>query len=346
MKKKYLSLVFCFIIAFCLSGCIRVKEELKVNSDKTIDLKLTMATKKSEETVDSDDSVSMFDTSDMLKFSDEQIEEMEKAGYTVTDYDKDGYEGKVVEIKNVPFDKISETFSLANGESNSSDPLSITEKNGEYTIEMPYTSTADMSMYASSIKASGGEMLNTIEVPGKVISSNATDVNGKVLTWDWLKFKEDKITVTFTLSDGNPFLKWILIGLGILLLVIVLIVIISKLTGKKKENADPFGGYDYSGVAGGAMDAVGEGVEGAKDFIGDKVDDVKDFAEDKIDDAKEFVEDKIEDAPDVVKQGYEQVKGTVEDGVEAAKDAVGDGIDQAKDVAEDGIADFRSRFDN
>ena len=345
MKKKYLSLVFCFIIAFCLSGCIRMDQTITVNKDKTFDYSLLYAM--SDEAMSS-----MSQDSDEKKemFPDEALDEFKKKGWGAVRYSEDGYTGAEFSKKNIKFEDAGTfyaDFSDLNMDLGNETGFEFTEKDGVYTFRME-SDPSEAQTYLSYINSMNGSLKLVVNLPSKAIKHNATSTSngGKTLTWDLTKLTEKtELYAEFKMSAGFPW-KWILIGLGILLLVIVLIVIISKLTGKKKENADPFGGYDYSGVAGGAMDAVGEGVEGAKDFIGDKVDDVKDFAGDKIDDAKEFVEDKIEDAPDAVKQGYEQVKGAVEDGVEAAKDAVGDGIDQAKDAAEDGIDDLRSRFDN
>lgn len=228
--KKIAALMILSIL-FVFTGCIRYEVKLSIDKDGKTTIVLTYAALKT----DSTSSSSL--ASSKLKYLN--------AGFEVEDYietsDGNTYIGFIARKEGSTLDK-----AIADMSSKDLDFGTVSlskDEEGVYFLAMNYDSETQQAesggATSSALEKYDGYMRFVLEVPGKVVESNATKVSGKTLTWDLLT-ADEFVYAKFTLEGGGGFgiPMWVigvLIG-GIIIIggVVVAIMIISN---KKKAEA-------------------------------------------------------------------------------------------------------------
>lgn len=195
-RKKIVSIVIIIVMTLAMAGCMDMKVALNIAGDNTGGLEFAMAYNED-----------LFGTEGTTTMSEDFSDIENYEGVTVNleplDYEKDGaaYKGQ----------KMTASFEnayLALKQMGEDDGFNFIEKgNGVYRIEMDLesgteemdtsTSTPEETAQANAILlASGAEMFYSITTDYNVIYSNATEVNGKVYTWDLIDVmtSEDPLT--------------------------------------------------------------------------------------------------------------------------------------------------------
>ena len=239
MKLKGFVLIT-FILLFT-SGCIKMNNEMTINSDKTVVLSV--------------DILLAEDLKDVLGMDFESnYDDLSKKGFKVDDINKDGYIGKRITVNYANIDDISDSkqFDVT---INSFYEDDFNKKNifkvetgflqNTYTAKLSYdTSSTDMDnedyegMVDSSELTPEQEALMkemestfTVNLPSKSISNNATAVSneGKKLMWDFIK--EPNKNIEFTFKMWNTKNLYITLGCGgvfVLFLLVLTIVLIKR----------------------------------------------------------------------------------------------------------------------
>lgn len=221
MKRINVTILL-FIMMCSLSGCVRMKTSMNIDNKGNTDISLLYATMDTSAYDGSDTSEG--DTAGIMK-------EFEDEGWTVSEYNRDGYMGVSASLEGIPLDKLTNKV-----DGGSFGDMNITKKGSRYTIDwalLDDDDRASMKGYESYITSSGGYMTFELTLPKEAIASNATSVSsdGKTLTWDLLNMTENKIHVEFSLF--NPL---ILIGvIGVVCVILVIVVVIVVVAHKKKK---------------------------------------------------------------------------------------------------------------
>ncbi|MBQ6538718.1 MAG: hypothetical protein IJL76_00370 [Bacilli bacterium] len=286
--KRYIKILFVFVIAFLLTGCMKAEFTMTINKDKSMDLGIIYAF---------DDSLMEQGQSSSTNF-DEQSKELKKKGFSVTGYKKDGKTGIEATKRFKNIDEMSSSDSNSKIDLNSymenkKDKNGFKVKKGLFknhyyaTVEVDTSTTnttTNNRQYREEDNNSNGDadysslMSNmdlsfNVILPFKAIKSNATSTedNGKKLKWDLTKVKED-MTFEFALYNYRN----IYIAGGVLLVIILLIV--SSIMTRNKE-AKPTISKDLNNVHNTSNDMEttiidGDGKE--KEFIKEEVDNSND----------------------------------------------------------------------
>ena len=260
--KKLLRVVICFALVFALTGCYRVKTNMKVNNDKSVDFEMIYAV----------NSTAMKDFANQMGGEGADVTESESTddavnpedykwltdkGYSVAKYESKEKDdsGKEVVYNGV---KLSKKFAsiddmakadesevnfyklFGNGEDEEKakaefDDSKILNKNGNvYKANLLFdlSSEDNGGMDISSI-ASSFDLGYSITLPAKAKSHNATSVSedGKTLTWKFEYGKKNKVEYEFEFANSSSStILYVFIGV---IAVIVICVVIALVTQKK-----------------------------------------------------------------------------------------------------------------
>ena len=148
--KKILSIVLLVLCMALISGCMRFNTTIDIKSNGKADLSMLYAVQKTE----GEDSGSSEDY-------DSQKKEMEKAGWSVEDYNEDGYVGLKCTMKNVDIKDVAEEVGTSNASvGNEESPIKLTKDGLVYNFDWDYNSGSndDSSSDDSSGENSADEM--------------------------------------------------------------------------------------------------------------------------------------------------------------------------------------------
>ena len=240
MKKKVLALLMVALLMMAvLTSCVKAEVDIRINIVGQISARMLLVFENNENGEPS------LKAEDVLKgLRPTIIDELKEKGFTVTEYNQDGYSGLLIENKNVDVNKL-------NFDDTSSDPGSSTSSdiNNYFTVKMEGdrivldVSLAFLSNYASlldsaktQIEEKGGYARASITTPFKPANHNADEVtnNGKTLTWNaFMLGSKESIHVEYSI------VPLVFIGVGVLAgvaAVVVGTVFIVKAVKKKKVN--------------------------------------------------------------------------------------------------------------
>lgn len=271
-KKSYLVLLCLFIFT---TGCMRQKVDMAIHKDKSMDVNMDVGI--SKVFIDAynreNQNGTTTDEMDMDFLSEEDLEEMRKAGVQVDKYDDGKYTGMKMLLKVKNIDAISSSKEVtgdlesllgkATKQEEMEDVYFFTVKKGflknKYIAKLNMSLTdepmdnlltdedattgADTTDY-SSLLASGMEIGFSIELPYKAKSNNATTVenDGKKLSWDLTQF-QDSVEFSFELYNRTNFY---ILGASVLLILLILIMIIVLFTRKRRNKKIPDSQVDMS----------------------------------------------------------------------------------------------------
>ena len=193
--KKIAALMILSVL-FVFTGCVRYEVKLSIDKDGRATIVLTYAALKTE-------------SSSTSSLAESKLKYL-NAGFEVEDYiettDGNTYVGFTAKKEGSTLDK-----AIADMSSKNLDFGSITlskDDEGVYFLAMNFdseTSQAQSSGASSStLEKYGGYMRFVLEVPGKIVESNATSKSGKTLTWD-LMTADEFMYAKFTLEGGGGF---------------------------------------------------------------------------------------------------------------------------------------------
>ena len=264
--KKFLIV---FIIILLLSGCVKSKNTMSINKDKSMTLETEILIS---------DKINEINPNILNK------EEFEKSGLDVKDVSKNGYTGYVlskkisniddvsknhneeVELNNIyeSADKNHNLFSVTKNffkdtysakykfnkseYDNYLDILDIEDNNDEFSEDenLEYIENDMSELNEIANLALEEELTFVVNLPYSSISDNATSKsNGnKTLTWNLSSFENEEIYFSFPILNV---MHIILVFGGILLFIVILIIILIVI--KSKRNSSPtliYKGYDPS----------------------------------------------------------------------------------------------------
>lgn len=247
MKKSVKLLALAFVMLL-FSGCMKARTDITVNSNGSIDYTYTVAmSTKVQESMkgygnsSDDDSTG---TSSNATLTEEQKEEAKKHGFDIQDYDKDGFKGYTVTKHFNSIDEVSteDDITSTTALSQEDNIKMFTVKKGflknKYIAKVTFdsekesnesTKQYDKEQYKEYFE--GLDISYNITLPSNAISSNATSVDGKTLSWDLTKFDKEKIEFEFEVLNTNNLIM--LIG-GICAVVAIVIGVVVLVIKKKK----------------------------------------------------------------------------------------------------------------
>lgn len=243
--KKIISIL---IITFFITGCVKFNASMKINKNKSMDYELILAFDKS-----------LIDQTN-ANINENSIKTAENNGFKVSEYNNDSMSGYkfIKHFNNI--DSVSTTENIvgsldvdsnekyiftvkkgflkntykANLTSNNTDLNGLDPSSLNQINDLNNNSTTD-SLDINNIDYSSMSNMDVkfeVTLPYKAVSSNATYVNDKTLTWDLLTLKDKSIEFEFELYNY----KNIIIVAVVLFIILILIVVILNKTGKHKNN--------------------------------------------------------------------------------------------------------------
>lgn len=232
-KAKRLILLTCLmaILSVCLTACIRIDIAMTIKRNGKLDISMLYAAQESM--------LAMLEAGDDFLYSQEDLEEFVRNGWTVEDYSAGGYKGYTISIKDVSSSRLQGDDGDADLDMEGLDNLKIRMEGGRVILDMAFDSeeTSEFNEYLPMIRQAGGSFTFTITLPKKPINSNATIVSedGKTLTWDFL---------TANLAQGihleyrlfNPIL---IIAAAVGLIVLIVLIVMLLLQRRKKMGELP-----------------------------------------------------------------------------------------------------------
>ena len=288
MKKRLFALCLMLALAVGLTGCIRVDTTLKVNSNKTVDVRTLFAFNTEMMPMEEGDE-------NPAGPSQEEIDELEKQGFTYEAYSQDGFTGYTLTKKGIDINAINGNDT---GLESLLDGISVKVDGNHVTVDVSALSEEEYEESGEvfgQLKSYGGYMNFNLEIPSKTTKHNATSVSkdGKTLTWDLTAMKAgDKIHAEFDLT-GSSMPSWLLpVILGVLAVVIIAAVLIVL---KKKKG-------------GAVQDAVEEFQETAQNAV----EDVREEAQEVVEDVRETAQDAVEDVRETAEEAVEEIREDVE----------------------------------
>lgn len=221
--KKTIALIMALLLSLItLTGCVSIDYEVKVNKDGSGDISYIYAF--SKETLNS----FQMSAEDMVASMKEQAEESE---YTVEAYEDDEVSGFIAK-KHIEDLSTQMSMQEAFGEEYVKDKEGngINIKKGMFTTE--YSQNAQIDLTGLSELGNSVKMTYKVNLPAKAKTSNATEVNGKKLTWSLKAGEVNKIEFTATKINILP-----IIIVSILLIAVAAVAtlfILKKKKGTKK----------------------------------------------------------------------------------------------------------------
>ena len=266
--KKSLYILTIFIVAICLSGCVKYNANMEIKKDKSMDFSIVYAM-----------DTQYFGDQEVL--TEENRKELEEEGFKVTDYQEDTMKGFTLtkSIKNI--DELSTTentdYSLSNIEEDKemfkvekgffknkyianfkfdTEDSAITEEEtsdgtitdgySDGTIEENPDSYSDFPMDGtegyndssmddfSNMATSNLDLSLNVTLPYQAISNNATKTenDNKTLSWDLTSSEIETINFEFELYNMTN----IYLTIGGIALLIIIIIVVTVTKHKKRKN--------------------------------------------------------------------------------------------------------------
>ena len=266
--KKSLYILTIFIIAICLSGCVKYNANMEIRKDKSMDFSIVYAM-----------DTQYFGDQEVL--TEENRKELEEEGFKVTNYQEDTMKGFTLtkSIKNI--DELSTTentdYSLSNIEEDKemfkvekgffknkyianfkfdTEDSAITEEEtsdgtitdgySDGTIEENPDSYSDFPMDStegyndssmddfSNMATSNLDLSLNVTLPYQAISNNATKTenDNKILSWDLTSSEIETINFEFELYNMTN----IYLTIGGIALLIIIIIVVTVTKHKKRKN--------------------------------------------------------------------------------------------------------------
>ena len=266
--KKSLYILTIFIVAICLSGCVKYNANMEIKKDKSMDFSIVYAM-----------DTQYFGDQEVL--TEENRKELEEEGFKVTDYQEDTMKGFTLtkSIKNI--DELSTTentdYSLSNIEEDKemfkvekgffknkyianfkfdTEDSAITEEGtsdgtitdgySDGTIEENPDSYSDFPMDStegyndssmddfSNMATSNLDLSLNVTLPYQAISNNATKTenDNKTLSWDLTSSEIETINFEFELYNMTN----IYLTIGGIALLIIIIIVVTVTKHKKRKN--------------------------------------------------------------------------------------------------------------
>lgn len=268
--KKSLYILTIFIVAICLSGCVKYNANMEIKKDKSMDFSIIYAM-----------DTQYFGDQEVL--TEENRKELEEEGFKVTDYQEDTMKGFTLtkSIKNI--DELSTTentnYSLSNIEEDKDKEMfkvekgffknkyianfkfdtedsAITEEGtsdgtttdgySDGTIEENPDSYSDFPMDGtegyndssmddfSNMATSNLDLSLNVTLPYQAISNNATKTenDNKTLSWDLTSSEIETINFEFELYNMTN----IYLTIGGIALLIIIIIVVTVTKHKKRKN--------------------------------------------------------------------------------------------------------------
>lgn len=268
--KKSLYILTIFIVAICLSGCVKYNANMEIKKDKSMDFSIVYAM-----------DTQYFGDQEVL--TEENRKELEEEGFKVTDYQEDTMKGFTLtksiknidelsttentdySLSNIEEDKDKEMFKLEKGffknkyianfkfdtedsaitEEETSDGT-ITDGYSDGTIEENPDSYSDFPMDStegyngssmddfSNMATSNLDLSLNVTLPYQAISNNATKTenDNKTLSWDLTSSEIETINFEFELYNMTN----IYLTIGGIALLIIIIIVVTVTKHKKRKN--------------------------------------------------------------------------------------------------------------
>ncbi len=270
--KKSLYILTIFIVAICLSGCVKYNANMEIKKDKSMDFSIVYAM-----------DTQYFGDQEVL--TEENRKELEEEGFKVTDYQEDTMKGFTLtksiknidelsttentdySLSNIEEDKDKEMFKVEKGffknkyianfkfdtedsaitEEETSDGT-ITDGYSDGTIEENPDSYSDFPMDStegyndssmddfSNMATSNLDLSLNVTLPYQAISNNATKTenDNKTLSWDLTSSEIETINFEFELYNMTN----IYLTIGGIALLIIIIIVVTVIKHKKRKNID------------------------------------------------------------------------------------------------------------
>lgn len=268
--KKSLYILTIFIVAICLSGCVKYNANMEIKKDKSMDFSIVYAM-----------DTQYFGDQEVL--TEENRKELEEEGFKVTDYQEDTMKGFTLtksiknidelsttentdySLSNIEEDKDKEMFKVEKGffknkyianfkfdtedsaitEEGTSDGT-ITDGYSDGTIEENSDSYSDFPMDGtegyndssmddfSNMATSNLDLSLNVTLPYQAISNNATKTenDNKTLSWDLTSSEIETINFEFELYNMTN----IYLTIGGIALLIIIIIVVTVTKHKKRKN--------------------------------------------------------------------------------------------------------------
>lgn len=268
--KKSLYILTIFIVAICLSGCVKYNANMEIKKDKSMDFSIIYAM-----------DTQYFGDQEVL--TEENRKELEEEGFKVTDYQEDTMKGFTLtksiknidelsttentdySLSNIEEDKDKEMFKVEKGffknkyianfkfdtedsaitEEETSDGT-ITDGYSDGTIEENPDSYSDFPMDGtegyndssmddfSNMATSNLDLSLNVTLPYQAISNNATKTenDNKTLSWDLTSSEIETINFEFELYNMTN----IYLTIGGIALLIIIIIVVTVTKHKKRKN--------------------------------------------------------------------------------------------------------------
>jgi len=235
MKKTIKLLALAFVMLL-FAGCVRYDVDMTINSDKSMDLKVTTAMA---------DSVKGY-MGEEASNGEKEKQELKDKGLDVEDYQQDGYTGYTVKKHYNNIDEVSSTEDVtANiGAEGDAEKLFKATKGFFGTTYKATFKSEDADSYSSQMQSykdnesykeymKGMEIKFIVNLPSKAKSNNATTVSndGKTLEWDLMTTPN----VEFEFEMTNTTNLIIVIG-GACAVAAIIISVVAVVIKKKKNN--------------------------------------------------------------------------------------------------------------
>lgn len=217
--KKILKLVTVFTMLLALTGCMKIRYDVVIKDEKTVEGKLTFLIEDGE----MDEKLTDEELVEQFKASDAGITTAKAVHETIDGKDYSGVESDLPKeaseeiIKNIEVKDDKMIFTLTN------DSLDANQETYK-------------DITAEQVKAMGFDMTYTITMPGKIESSEIGKIDGNVVTItieDLIDFKGDSKIVADLSTGGNNMMMYV--GIAAVLLVIVGVVFVVMKRKKAKD---------------------------------------------------------------------------------------------------------------
>ena len=251
MKKK-IKLLVIFMIILSFTGCVKYDHKMVIKSDRSMDYSIIYGISK-----DFAEGGTMTENEDVLKRAKEK-------GFDIKDYKDDKYIGSILTVKVPNIDELSNltgsTFSLNQFFSEDNDesfidaenkPIMFKRKAGIFIDEYSAIFTFDYKEelngntsggsteneeLSEALKQQLGDSLDlkfTVTVPNKLLSTNATEVNGNTLTWNMASDDFKSIEFSFNMYNVMPIVvtSCVLFLFGL----IIIFAILNSIANKRKN---------------------------------------------------------------------------------------------------------------
>lgn len=266
--KKSLYILTIFIVAICLSGCVKYNANMEIRKDKSMDFSIVYAM-----------DTQYFGDQEVL--TEENRKELEEEGFKVTNYQEDTMKGFTLTKSIENIDELSTTentdYSLSNIEEDKemfkvekgffknkyianfkfdTEDSAITEEGtsdgtttdgySDGTIEENPDSYSDFPMDGtegyndssmddfSNMATSNLDLSLNVTLPYQAISNNATKTenDNKTLSWDLTSSEIETINFEFELYNMTN----IYLTIGGIALLIIIIIVVTVTKHKKRKN--------------------------------------------------------------------------------------------------------------